>query len=424
MEFKTKTADELKGLTVDELAGYYNDLNTHKNAERDELIKSKADQKSIDELTEELSKMKDTQLKAMQAQIEAQQLAIKKMSVDSEKDVTEDIYLKALGEVCTQLQTSTGMYKIKGNDGKPLQLKTVGAMTVANNASTVPIADRRQGVNTLLERPLVIRDLANVYQTSTNKVEWVYELTEEGGAAMTAEGVAKTQSDRNWAVGSASAYKLTTYVKVTKEMLMFLNNIKQNIDNRLMYLINELEDDYLLTGTGSSQLMGVTQNAQPLDNASLKGTIPGLDANVNIWDCAGAMISQVISEAYGPIQRGAFIMHPTDVYKMVYGSKSSTYDYVYPVTVDPSGVRIGGYPIIQDTGITAGYMVFGDFAKFNIADVENVTVTMGYDGNDFTENKVTIVGEKLLASYVMQNDYNFFVYDAIADMKVFLSIGS
>ena len=429
MKFKEKTAEELeqfkKDATVDELAKYYNDLNNHKRKELDAKVDAKADQEEIDTLKKELEEMKGMQLKTMQAHIEAQALALKKLTSETGvQNVPEDIYLEALGQVCKELQTSTGMFKLKDKDGNPINVKTVGDMTIANNASGVPVADRRPGINTLLERPLSIRDLANVFTTSSNKVEWVYELTEEGGAGLTTEGSAKTQSDRNWAVGSADVYKITSYVKVTKEMLKFLTNIKQNIDNRLMYLINELEDDYLLTGTGSSQPMGVTANAQPLDATGLYGTIPGLDANVNIWDCAGAMIAQVMTEAYGPIQRGAFIMHPTDVYKMVYGSKSSTYEYVYPVTVSPDGVRIGGFPVIQDTGITAGYMVFGDFSKFNIADAEGVTITMGYDGNDFTENKVTIVGEKMFASYVMTNDYNFFVYDAIADMKVFLSAGS
>lgn len=425
MEFKEKAAEELKVLSVDELAGYYNDLNAFKNAERDALIESKASQVAIDIIEKELSDMKDTQLKAMQSQIEAQALHLKRLSADKgTNEPTEDIYLKALGQVCKELQVSTGMLKLKDDDGKVLDIKAVGDMTIANNASGVPVPNRVSGINSLLQRPLSIRDLANVYPTDAPSETWVYELTEEGGAGLTAEGAAKTQSDRNWATGTATQYKVTSYVKVTKEMLMFLNNIKQNIDNRLMYLINKLEDDYLLTGTGSSQPMGITQNAQPLDNVNLKGTIPGLDANVNIWDCAGAMISQVMTEAYGPIQRGAFIMHPTDVYKMVYGSKSSTYEYVYPVTVSPDGVRIGGFPVIQDTGITVGNIAFGDMAKFNIADAEGVTITMGYDGNDFTENKVTIIGEKMFASYVMQNDYNFFVYDAIADMQVFLSIGS
>lgn len=424
-EFKEKTAEELKSLSVDELASYYIDLNAKKSEELTEKMDAKADVEDIDKLKKELEDMKVLQLKTMQSQIESQSLEIKKLKSEPGKDVIEeDIYLKALGQVCEELQTSTGMFKLKDDDGAVLNIKAVGDMTIANNASGVPVADRRPGINTLLERPLSIRDLANVFSTSSNKVEWVYELTEEGGAGLTTEGSAKTQSDRNWATGSADVYKLTSYVKVTKEMLKFLSNIKQNIDNRLMYLINELEDDYLLTGTGSSQPMGITQNAQPLDATGLYGTIPGLDANVNIWDCAGAMIAQVMTEAYGPVQRGAFIMHPTDVYKMVYGSKSSTYEYVYPVTVSPDGVRIGGFPVIQDTGITAGYVAFGDMAKFNIADSEGVTITMGYDGNDFTENKVTIVGEKMFASYVMQNDYNFFVYDAIADMKVFLSAGS
>lgn len=428
VEFKEKTAEELKELSVDELAGYYNEMNAHKAKELNDKVDSKADQNEIDILKKELEELRGVQLKTMQAQIESQAIRLKKAEAkDGIKRDAESDYLNALKEVCNELQEKNTMLKLKDSDGNNIKIhtKAVGDMSLAGNTTgDIPQADRRDGINILLQRPLNIYDLATKYTTDSDKVEWVYEDNEEGGAGLTAEADSKTQSDREWIVASQNVYKITSYVKVTTEMLKFVNNMRANIDNRLIYLVNEKADDYLLTGTGSSQPMGVTQNAQPLDNAGLYGSIPGLDANVTIWDCAGAMISQVYTEAYGPIVRGAFVMHPTDVYKMVYGSKNSAYEYVYPVTVTPNGVAIGGFPVIQDTGITAGNILFGDFSKFYIAEAGGTEIKMGYDGNDFTENKVTILAEKFFASYVMANDYNFFVYDAIADMKVFLSAGS
>lgn len=418
-EFKTKTAEELKELTVDELAGYYNELNVHKNAERDALIESKADQETINKLEKELTEMKGTQLKAMQAQIESMSIALKKAQSETiTAESGESIYLDALKEVCQELYDKKSINKmLTDKEGKNIQLKAVDDMTIAGNTTgDIPQADRR-GYSTLLERPLTVMDISNVFITDSDKVEWVYEDGEEGGAGLTVEGDTKTQSDKDWTVASVNVYKITSYVKVTKEMLKFMNNIRANIDNRLMYLIKTKVEDYLLTGAGTTEPDGVTLHAQPLDNTGLAGSI----ATPNTWDVAGAFISQVITEAYGPIQKGAFLMNPADVYKMVYGSRDTTNDYIYPVTVSADGVRIGGYPVIQTTAITAGYMLFGDFSKFNIPVAEGVTLSMGYDGNDFTKNKITILGETMIGSYVMQNDYNFFVYDAISDGVTFLT---
>lgn len=422
MTFTIKTAEEIAKMTADEQAKYFNELNDHKQKEIDALKSdSKSNKEDIEKLENELNEIKTGQLKQMIAVIENQGIQIKKMSEDG-KPVEKDDFLEALKLACNELESMReGWTKVKDKDGNKMQLKTVGDMTITGSTSgQIPQAYRIPGYNTLLERRMTIRDVASVFTTDSNLVEWVYEGSEEGGAAVTAEGVTKTQSDRVWTVSSAKVFKITSYVKVTKEMLKFMNNIMANIQGRLTYLINRQEEDLLITGAGTTTLDGVTLHAQPLDNAGLSASV----TSPNYWDVIGAAYTQIQIETLGMAQPNAVFMNPADVFKMVYASKSSTFEYVAPVTVTPNGTMVNGIPVIETTAITAGNFLVGDFSKFNIYDAEGLTITMGYAGNDFIENRVSIVGEKMLASFVMQNDYNAFVYDAFADGVTFLTAAS
>jgi HK97 family phage major capsid protein len=422
-EFKIKSADELAKMSADELAKYYNEYLEFKNKEVETLkADTKATKEQIDALEKNIEDIKNNTLKQMEAVIDLQGIEMKKIKGNNGEPIIGNDFETALKEVCKQLENSSnGMFALKDKDGKKIELKTVGDMTIAGNAAgQIPQAYRIPGYNTLLQRRLTIRDIANTAVTDSNLVEWVYETGEEGGAGVVAEGVTKTQSDRNWAVSSAKVFKITSYVKITKEMLKFMNNIRANIDNRLTYLINRQEEDLLLTGGGTTTLDGVTLNAQPLDNSGLSASV----TNPNYWDVIGAAYTQIQTETLGSASPNAVFMNPVDVFKMVYASKTTEGEYIAPVTVTPNGTMVNGIPVIESVAITAGYFLVGDFTKFNIYDAEGLTISLGYAGNDFIENRVSIVGEKMLASFVMQNDYNAFVYDAFSDGITFLHAAS
>ena len=51
----------------------------------------------------------------------------------------------------------------------------------------------------------------------------------------------------------------------------------------------------------------------------------------------------------------------------------------------------------------------GDFSKWRVRLREGFNIDMGYDGNDFTKNLITILGEIRLVSYVKGNHTGAFV---------------
>ena len=73
------------------------------------------------------------------------------------------------------------------------------------------------------------------------------------------------------------------------------------------------------------------------------------------------------------------------------------------VTIDGS-LKISGMTIIESTAITAGTFVGGDTTAVNLLIREELGIQIGLDGNDFTQNKKTMLVEKRLVQFVSAND--------------------
>ena len=385
---------------------------------------SEINEPKINELKESFTELKGAiEGKAAKEDIEKLSKSFNDLAVEvqrsleqkkSEGQDVKELFKKELADRATYL---------KEQNDKPQSLKTVGTMTFGNSVTgQIPQADRDPGVNDLNKRVFTIEALSNVGSTTSNLVEWVYKTAKEGSAGMTAEGTAKTQVDWTYVVDSASVKKITTFIKISKEMLDDIDSIMSDINNELLYELDYLKETQLIEGTGLTvYLNGIEKYAQPLDNAGLSATI----ANPNKWDVIGAAITQINVETEGKSVANAILMNPVDVFAMVHGSKSTTNEYVAPMAVvEPNGTRIWGLPVIESNSITAGEFLFGDFRKFNIKLREGAMVAMGYENDDWTKNLVTILAETRLVSYVKKNDESAFVTDTFADGITFLTAAS
>jgi hypothetical protein len=108
-------------------------------------------------------------------------------------------------------------------------------------------------------------------------------------------------------------------------------------------------------------------------------------------------------------------MYPSDVtaLKLI---KTSTTDkrYVDRLTVIAGQLSLDGVPIIATTLETAGEYLIGNGDLATLYDKGAIRVDVGLDGNDFTENKRTILGEWRGALVVETNDRSAFVTGVLA----------
>jgi hypothetical protein len=92
-------------------------------------------------------------------------------------------------------------------------------------------------------------------------------------------------------------------------------------------------------------------------------------------------------------------------------TKTTTGEYTYPnfaVGMAPN-MQLSGLVIISSTNIAADNFLVGDFTKFNVRVREGVNIQVGYEGDDFARNMVSILAEARLCSFVKQNDVTAFV---------------
>lgn len=302
----------------------------------------------------------------------------------------------------------------ESRDNVRMVTKAVGNMMLSTNVTgQIPQAEREAGITRVVRRDPFILSLVNVGSIQSNLWEWVQQANPEGGAAMTAEGAAKSQADFDLVLASASVKKVTAYTKVSKEMLDDVALIESEINQELEELIQLKIDEQLLSGNGAGQnLTGILQNATAWAAGSFAESYPG----ANNADVLRVAINQIVVAQFYP---NYILMHPSDVTAMEL-EKASDGHYILPPFRAVDGTSIKGIPVVQNIGVTEGTFLVGDFTKSGVRFKEGLVFDVGYENDDFTKNFVTILAEARLVHRVKSNHYPAFVTGTFSTAKAAL----
>ncbi len=384
----------------------------------DELIKQlgeKIDQMKAESVTKTeilvtMSKIKDLETKG-------EEVTALKTSI--EEVILRVLDLENKGVPANVAQTLETLLAEKAEDLKAMKdnssgsvriaFKAAGTMALSTNVTgQIPQAERETGITRIVRRNPFILELVNVGSIMSNVWEWVEQKNADGGAAMTAEGAAKSQADFDLVLASATVKKVTAYIKVTKEMLDDVALMRSEIDQELTELINLQIDEQLLSGAGSgNNLTGIITNATAWAAGAFALSIP----TPTKWDVLRTAINQVRVNLFEPTY---IVMHPTDVTSMEL-SKDSTGQYIMPPFAAVDGSIVSGIRVVANTGVTIDKFLVGDFNKAGVRFREGLTINVGYENDDFTKNLVTILAEARLVQRVKSNHYGAFVYGDFSD---------
>jgi HK97 family phage major capsid protein len=362
------------------------------------------------QLTSLEGKADNTEVKSAIAKLEGMMEGMK------EERKATNVSLKSIGQAIADAYESS-IDKIKDVAEKGglmnLDVKAVGTMSITGNYSggTVALSQLEAGVTRIARRMPFLRSLVNTAGTSSKYVTYIESNGQEGGAGMTAEGAAKTQADFNVVETSVAVKKITSWIKVSKEMIADLPFMRNEINNELMELVELKLDSQILSGDGTGDnLTGILENAI----AWSAGNFADLFVTPNETDVLRVAIAQIQTALFNP---NYIVLHPEDVAKMEL-QKSTTGEYVYPISLNIDGVaRVKGVPVIENTGITAGTFLVGDFTKSNLRIREDLNIQVGYVNDDFTKNLITILCEARAVHYVKSNHYNAFVTGTFSTAK-------
>jgi len=412
--FVEKTADELASMDAKNLQEYYVGKLKNENTQLEErLVKLEGETNdvAIKSLTTEVEELKAHKVKSLESALETQGIILKKLQdgslSGSSVRMAENSVRKALADNREDF--------IKAKDGRHsfrFELKAAGDMTIAGNVSggNVPQAQRLEGINDIAEREAKSYALFPKLRTAANTIEWVYETGQDGTIDGTAEGAAKDQIDNDFVVTSVALVKRAAYFKVSTEMLDDVSFMEGWLRNKLIVRLFLYVDNQVLNGNGAApNLKGVIDYA----TAFAAGTFANAVDSANDADSLVVAANQIrLANHNGAL---TIMMHPSDVaaLKLVKLSASDK-RYVERLMMVGSQMSLDGIPIIENTNITAGDFLIGDFAKGTIVEKSGIEIEIGLDGNDFTKNMRTILAEWRGQLFVQNNDTTAFVKGTFA----------
>ncbi len=287
-------------------------------------------------------------------------------------------------------------------------------LTYGTFANSVVEPFRTPGVAKAPDRMVSVLDMVSIGQLAANqpRLTYVERSARTAGAAARNEGAIMGNSDFTYISRSTDVQNISTYVKTTNESLEYWDQLLSEIRMELVPMLQRKLDDYLLTGTGvAPQLLGLCDAS--VANAY---TYTGLNTTVvepTTADAVYAALTQIKVNLYRP---NGILMHPTDVAKMNL-MKDKNNQYVLPPFMGANGLSIDGIAVKENTGITAGKILVGDFTKASVWFRKGIDIRI-WDQNDTDPiyNFKTITADMACAFKVPTVNYDAFLYDDISDI--------
>jgi hypothetical protein len=174
-------------------------------------------------------------------------------------------------------------------------------------------------------------------------------------------------------------------------------------------------DNQVLNGNNTApNLNGVINQATAFAAGSFATGSANEVTNPNTADVLVVAMNQIklAHQDTGSLQ---IQLNPTDVAALKTKKVGAADDrYVDRLLMTGSTFTLDGVPIIENTNLTTGDYLVGDFSKATIVQKSAISVEVGLDGNDFTQNMRTILAEWRGQCFIQDNDTTAFVTGTLA----------
>lgn len=394
--------------------------------------------KYADDLTEmkELLGEKDSAYKKLEEAMKEQGLELTRLKAINQKksDKTVDQQLR---DIFSDNKEFERIRKMKnGSFEFDIHLKDAadmnrGAITDSGGGSDpVSMLTLEPGREGAPKRNPFVLELIQTGTTGKSKITWVERQPAEGGPKMTpeydpdeAEGASKYgQTSWKWVEKDTTVKKVTVYTKVTNEMLEDVDALISEIRTEMLGDMRLKVDEQLLKGDGAgNNLSGLLRkNAQQdyvhvsqWDNELAAGyTYTDERENPYIYDVLRVGITQILVHNFRP---NYIVLNPIDAMALEL-TKDENGVYLMPPFFTREGMLVSGARIVENTGITAGSFLIGDFTRAKAFFRRQLNFNI-YDQNedDALYDRRTMTATVRLAFRVKEVHRNAFVAGSISD---------
>lgn len=288
-------------------------------------------------------------------------------------------------------------------DSALLTRATFSAGTEAISGTAGANIDVRPGVPGILGlQQLFVADLFAQGTTNGDTIRYIREDTFTNAATRVAEGAAKPEGALDISIVNATVEKTAVFLNVTDEMLADFAQMSSFINGRLGYMVQQLEDQQLISGSGTNQIRGIL-------NTSGIQTISGAANTIDQYLRAIEYVRGANGVGFG--QPDAIIINPLN-WLSARLSKDTNGQYLFGGPgYAPYGMagysNVGmmwGIPVVSTTAIAAGTALVGAFrTAAQIFRRQGLTIeSTNSHASLFVSNIVTIRAEQRLALAVYQ----------------------
>lgn len=386
---KHELAEAIKGLVkVDELAAKLEAVGLSK--------------KAIDDLT---------------AAIETQGLTLNELKAGSPMKVKtiDEIFAEKKSAITAIADSSNGTVKFEipkkslvgtasvGSNTIGMRLPDIGQMAYAG--SVLRSLFRKGSIEAGMNKTIRYIDQTTVTRNAAGRSE----TTGTGTGTFAESAIA-------WTEYSFVVPEIADSIPVSKESFRFISFIQSEVERLLANNITLKEDAYFWDGTGIAPISkGVYTYATafvPATYASTSGSwLPGF---ANMFDLALILQEQISNGYQSKYAPNLVILNPGD-YNMMIGTKDTTGVYLRHPLLSADGKSLAGMNIVTSSQVDKNTMLVCDARYATIYDAENVTVEMGYVGNQFVEGALTLRAYESTGILVRNADAGAFL--KVTDIK-------
>lgn len=273
--------------------------------------------------------------------------------------------------------------------------KKEAANPITTPTGGVVQAYRRPGILQGAFRPLTIEGLFPTIPVATNSFEYVQEKEADNvnGAAFVAEGAQKPFGSTAFETKTGNIKTIAHLARVSKQLLADAPALVAYINQRLVYGIDLVVEDQLVTGNGSGQnLSGILNSGNYTDHGVT--ALQQLPKNPTTFDLILLAKAKVEQAFFRP---NVILMNPAD-WTNLQMEKNASGDYYlgHPASVAPK--YLWGLPVWTTPAMTAGKFLVGDFTQAaTLWTRQGMTVEMfEQDSDNVQKNLVTIRAERRL----------------------------
>lgn len=309
--------------------------------------------------------------------------------------------------------TKKGFEFAKSGVGKSHEIHLKELSELNSLTGDVIPEDRVPGISRDPVETPFLEELATSGSTNSNKVTWVEVLTETGSPATTAELAKFPEKDYTFGVVSEDVYKVAVMSKASNEILEDAPQLVSFVKSSLVEDLQIKFDNELLVGDGVAKFTGILTTAPTFTGGALANTFP--TTTVTKFDVLRVAIMEVM--VAGKMKKflpTAIMLNPADATELDL-QKASDGHYVMPPFTSADRTVIKGVRVIENTTITAGTFLVGDFRKLVVANRRGLSLQVATENvDDFEKDMISIRLSRRAASYVRTNDVGAFLQGTFA----------